>query len=216
VLDAQRLVPIKIRQKGRVVLAGARFHAGGLAAFVSTSVHAWTGRVSPVAAVFGRGVARLSRALDESTGEYGAQATLFDGFFRERLDVTDGKRTLWSLVSAIVDAGGLLRIDELCGTRGIPIRQIDRLFRAHVGVSPKTFARIVRFQSALTLLTRNPGGTLADVAARCGYYDQPHFVREFKRFAGTAPKHQVGYFPSEAPTDFSPNLVQYVQDPSRK
>jgi AraC-like DNA-binding protein len=47
---------------------------------------------------------------------------------------------------------------------------------------------------------------------RFGYYDQPHFVREFKRFAGSAPKHRVGYFPADVPTDFSPNLVQYVQD----
>jgi len=86
------------------------------------------------------------------------------------------------------------------------------MFRAYVGISPKTMARIFRFQTALAQLTSDPKCTLAEVAARCGYYDQPHFVREFKRFAGTAPKHRVGYFPSEAPTDFSPNLVQYVQD----
>jgi AraC-like DNA-binding protein len=216
VLDGQRLQPIRIRQKGRVVLAGARFRTGGLAAFVSTPVHPWTGRVVPVASVFGRGVARLTRALDEAAGDAGAQAAVFDGFFRDRLDVTDGKRTVWSLVSAIAAAGGLLRIDDLGRARGVPLRQMDRLFRAHVGLSPKMFANIVRFQSALTLLTRDPGCTLADVAARCGYYDQPHFVREFKRFAGSVPKHQVGYFPSEAPTDFSPNLVRYVQDPGRK
>ncbi len=216
VLDAQRLAPIQVRQKGRVVLAGARFRAAGLAAFVSAPVHAWTGRVVPVAAVFGRGVARLSRALDQAAGDDAAQAALLDAFFRERLDVTDGKRTLWSLVSAIVEAGGLLRMDDLCRAHGVPIRQLDRLFRAHVGMTPKTFARIVRFQSALAQLTCDPGCTLADVAARCGYYDQPHFVREFKRFAGAAPKDRVGYFPSEAPTDFSPNLVQYVQDRRRK
>lgn len=216
VLDAQRLVPIKIRQAGQVVLAGARFHAAGLAAFVTASVHAWTGRVLPVEAVFGRGVARLSRALRESAGDADAQAALLDAFFAERLDVTDGKQTLWVLTSAIVGAGGLLRMDELCRARGVSIRQLDRLFRAHVGVSPKTFARIVRFQSALAQLTRDPGCTLADVAARSGYYDQPHFVREFKRFAGAAPKHQIGYFPPEAPTDFSPNLVQFVQDRENK
>src|SRR5262249_30820345 len=157
--------------------------------------------------VFGRRVAQLARALDEATGDATAQAARFDAFFRERLDVTDGKRALWSLVSAIADAGGQLRIDELCRARGLAIRQVDRLFRAHAGMGPKTFGRIVRFQKALKILMRAPGCTLADVAARCGYYDQPHLVREFKAFSGSTPRQKVGYFPSEAPTDFSPNLV---------
>lgn len=212
VLDAQRLVPLKIRQHGRVVLAGVRFHAGGLAAFVSQSVHEWTGRLIPAAAVFGGTTRQLVPALRRSAGDADAQAALFDAFFGKRLEVSDDKRALWSLLSEIAAAGGLVRIDELCRARGLSIRRVDRMFRAYVGISPKTMARIFRFQTALAQLTSDPKCTLAEVAARCGYYDQPHFVREFKRFAGAAPKHRVGYFPSEAPTDFSPNLVQYVQD----
>jgi AraC-like DNA-binding protein len=216
VLDAQRLEPIKIRQQGRVLLAGVRFHTGGLAAFLSASVHAWTGRVVPLAAVFGRHTQKLVPALRAAAGDADAQAALFDAFFAQQLAVTDDKRELWSLLSAIAEAGGLLRIDQLCEQRGIPIRRLDRLFRAYVGVSPKALARIFRFQTALAQLKRDPQCTLADVAARCGYYDQPHFVREFKRFAGAAPRQRVGYFPSEAPTDFSPNVVQYVQDRGAK
>lgn len=62
---------------------------------------------------------------------------------------------------------------------------------------------------SLKLLQGQPGCTLADVAARCAYYNQPHFVPDFKAYASVVPSAQVGYFPADAPTDLIPNLVQY-------
>ena len=105
-------------------------------------------------------------------------------------------------------------MDELSERSHISQRQLNRLFRAHLGFSPKTFSRVVRFQRALNLLKSDPGCTLAEVATRCGYDDQPHFVHEFKAYAGAAPKKLVGYFPAAGLADFSPNLVRFVQDGS--
>ena len=214
-LDAQRVHPITIRQQGEVIVAGARFRTAGLGAFVD-SVHAWTNRVVPISTAFGKEVHALERALRAAIGDPAKQSALLDEFFHSRLDVTDGKRELWALKSKIENAGGLVRIDDLCDEAGISIRHVDRLFRQHLGVAPKTFARIARFQNAITLLKSDPGCTLADVAARFGYYDQSHFVRDFRRFAGAPPKQKRGYFPPNAPSDFSPNLVQFLQDRSRR
>ena len=210
-LDAQRVHPITIRQRGEVIVAGARLRTAGLAAFAS-SVHGWTNRVVPIAQAFGRDVAAVERALRRKAGDPAAQGALLDELFMARLDVTDSKRRLWALKSKIEDAQGLVRVDELCADAGLSIRQVDRLFREHLGVPPKTFARIARFQNAITRLKGDPGCTLADVAARCGYYDQSHLVHDFRRFAGAAPKQKRGYFPAGAPSDFSPNLVQFLQD----
>jgi transcriptional regulator GlxA family with amidase domain len=54
-----------------------------------------------------------------------------------------------------------------------------------VGLSPKTAARVIRFDRALGLL--RGGVPLAEVAAACGYYDQAHFTREFRALAETTP-----------------------------
>lgn len=214
-VDAQRVHPITIKQRGEVIVAGVRFKTAGLGAFTS-SVHRWTNRVVPIATVFGRDIVALERALREKIGDAKAQGALLDSYFVSRLEVTDAKRELWALKSKIEAARGLVRIDDLCDESGISIRQVDRLFREHLGVRPKTFARIARFQNAIGLLKKDPGCTIADVAARCGYYDQSHFVHEFRRFAGAPPKDKRGYFPESAPSDFSPNVVQFLQDSPAK
>jgi len=64
--------------------------------------------------------------------------------------------------------------------------RLSGAFRDHFGLSPKRFARIVRFRRALELMTAGHG-TLADVAAQAGFYDQAHFNAEFKQHAGMTP-----------------------------
>ena len=69
---------------------------------------------------------------------------------------------------------------------GISQRQLERTFKEYAGFSPKTFARILRFQSA----TNHYGTTkktLTEIALDCGYYDQSHFIHDFSQFSGYTP-----------------------------
>ena len=68
---------------------------------------------------------------------------------------------------------------------------VDR-FRRHVGLAPKPTARVLRFARAHTLLSRS-GGSVGEVAARCGYADQSHLVRECHRLAGCTPSALVDH-----------------------
>lgn len=70
-----------------------------------------------------------------------------------------------------------------------------QLFRDEVGMTPKLFCRIQRFQVALRLIARQPSRSLADVALTCGYYDQAHFINDFHAFAGITP---TAYNPQSA------------------
>lgn len=201
-LDAQRLQPIRIEQHGQVVIAGVRFHTGGLAPFVRQSVHQWTDRVVRVGEAFPGDLESAVRERDID-----GQASTFDAYFLARLRLTSAMEDFFEAKTRI--ESGVTRMDTL----PVPLRRLDRLFRAHLGVPPKTFARVVRFQRALQRIRQDPGCTLAQVAVECGYTDQSHFVREHRRFAGVVPGQHVGYFPTDAPTDFSPNVVRFVQDP---
>jgi len=79
----------------------------------------------------------------------------------------------------------------LAASVGFSERQLAKLFGHEFGVSPKTLARIMRFDHAIALIgqTARSGHTpsFADIAARSGFYDQSHLVTDFQQFAGTTP-----------------------------
>lgn len=78
-------------------------------------------------------------------------------------------------------------IDAVAQAIGVSARQLERMFRREVGLTPKHFARLARFRRMLGVLDR-ADPQWADLAARAGYSDQPHLVREFREFAGLAPR----------------------------
>src|SRR6185295_11969728 len=66
-------------------------------------------------------------------------------------------------------------------------RQLERTFRQQTGLTPRQFARLTRFRQVVQLL-HQPALTLTDVAYQAGYYDQAHFIHDFKAFAGLTPR----------------------------
>ena len=71
------------------------------------------------------------------------------------------------------------------------MRRLQRTFAAALGTTPKRFARLARFLHACSLLRSGCGPTLADAGLACGYYDQSHFIAEFRAFSGMTPREFV-------------------------
>lgn len=92
-------------------------------------------------------------------------------------------------VNLIAGARGMLRIEQAADAFGTGRRQFERVFMDAVGIAPKLFSSIVRFHRAGRLLREMPAvpTTLADIAYTCGYADQSHMNRDFRRLAGMAP-----------------------------
>ena len=77
---------------------------------------------------------------------------------------------------------------ELADKLNIHRRNMERKFETAVGMSPKQLSRVVRLQSALKLLEQQKYSNLTSLAYESGYYDQAHFIRDFKEFTGISPK----------------------------
>jgi AraC-like DNA-binding protein len=88
-------------------------------------------------------------------------------------------------VHSILTSGGRISMASLTTRANVSRRHLQRLFLTHVGLSPKTLARIVRVQHAATRL--RAGASLADVAIACGYYDQAHMALDFRAVAQESP-----------------------------
>jgi AraC-like DNA-binding protein len=90
---------------------------------------------------------------------------------------------------------GAVRIRDLAGDSSLGLRQYDRRFVTEIGFSPKLFARMTRFQSALDAKRMAPQRSWMNIAHHLGYFDQMHMVRDFKSLGGKAPGevfHQIG------------------------
>jgi AraC-like DNA-binding protein len=85
------------------------------------------------------------------------------------------------------ESGGRLRISDLAAEVGTSRRYLEQQFGVQVGLTPKTMARIIRFEGAACLLTAAPRRDLAQLAFASGYSDHAHLDRDFKEFSGCTP-----------------------------
>ncbi len=74
---------------------------------------------------------------------------------------------------------------------GLSQRRFIEVFTREVGLTPKPFQRLKRFQRAFSLLKNNPAPDWTGVACDCGYFDQSHFIRDFKSFSGLQPSEFI-------------------------
>ena len=213
-LDAQRLVPIRIEQRGLVRTTGVRFHLGGLAPFASIALREVTGQTPAPEQVLGSGVRALEASL-EAEHDPDRQAAALDTFFLEALAPAPRLEGFARALGCAVEARGGASVEDMASAAGVSSRHLDRIFARHLGVPPKTLGTVLRFQRALASLMREPEGTLADVAASAGYFDQAHFIKDFKRMTGGVPRGYRGYYPPKGPNDFAPNVVVFLQDAER-
>jgi AraC-like DNA-binding protein len=176
---------IRLQEGTRVGVVAARLAPAGVAAMARESAAGITGRVVEITAVAGADGRRLVERVHEARSD------------RERLAALERFLLSWLTPAAAPDprvgacvrllhaTGGRARIDRVAGSVGLSTRQLHRRVQECVGLAPKPFAQIVRFQRAMAAL--GAGQPLTDTAVACGYHDHAHFTREFRRLGGMPP-----------------------------
>ena len=86
-----------------------------------------------------------------------------------------------------VHASGNIPIERVAAQACLSLRQFERKSYERLGFSPKMYSRMIRFSHAYKYKESAPHASWLDIAHRCGYYDQMHFIRDFKFFAGFTP-----------------------------
>lgn len=83
---------------------------------------------------------------------------------------------------------GNIQVKDLCKQVGMSHSGFTNHFSATIGVTPKIYGRVARFTAAQSFLAENPNAGWTDLVHRFDYFDQNHFIREFKQFTGASPK----------------------------
>ena len=155
--------------------------------FFGLPMHELANQVVPLEDVLPRRSAGLVEQLEDARG-WEARFELLDATFATRL--TDARAPssdvawAWSILER---THGKAPIGWICDRLGRSRRHLAARFHEQVGLPPKTVARILRFDRAVSLLAHADGAQLADVAFECGYYDQAHLNRDFREFASKSP-----------------------------
>jgi AraC-like DNA-binding protein len=105
--------------------------------------------------------------------------------------LSGGRDGMSAAAHGIILASGRARIPDLASKAGLGIRQFERRFLLQIGMRPKLFARVARFEAALEYKARFGNRSWADVAHSFGYHDQMHMVHDFAEFTGATPSETL-------------------------
>ena len=108
-----------------------------------------------------------------------------------------GGSSVEQAVRAMLEEPTFLPVEAYALSCGLARRQFERRFKECTGFSPALFMRILRFQRTYRLLERGRSHNLTEVALEAGYFDQSHFIRDFKRFGGMEPKTYFRHAPEK-------------------
>jgi AraC-like DNA-binding protein len=171
---------------GRGKVVGCKFRPGGFRPFLGRPVVSLTDGVAPVADVFGEVGDLHERVLAARTDR--AQVAVVEAFLRERLPAPDPQvATIGAIMRLILATPDLTRVEQLVERTGMSSRTLQRLFREYVGVTPKWVLQRVRLHEAAERIGEDPGADATRLALDLGYFDQPHFIHDFKAVVGRSP-----------------------------
>jgi len=176
----------RLRFQGAVECFVILFQPTGWHRLFPVPVHEITDRAYEAHSLLGSWVSRLERLLGDAS-DFRERVRIADEFL---LPYSTGARPydrISAAASQILHASGNARISELAREAGLSVRQFERCFLQQVGVHPKLYARIIRFEAALDSKARSGTKSWTEVAHEFGYYDQMHMVHDFEDSTGGAP-----------------------------
>lgn len=174
--------PLLLRPRGPARMLGVGFHPHGAAKVLSHPMHELSGRFTPVDDLSPALARDLNRALELPDPIPAVEAALLSA----ANTVRRADSAIEEAVRRIVRAKGATDLAALARDLGISTRQLERRFQAAVGLPPKLFCRIERFNNVFRALGQGSANWVG-TAISCGYYDQAHLIRDCKNISGVTP-----------------------------
>lgn len=188
-LWGQIIQPLTFRSIGKNSMLGARFYPHAASLFLNENISDFNNRITDLNDVAGKPARELYSKLREAI-LLQQRIALLNTFFLRRLALFEDKMKKTALVETVMNEmkqhDFFDNIDNLATRYGVSSRYLQKIFVQHTGLTPKLYGKINRFQNSLQLIA-SKNLSLTAIAYECGYFDQSHFIREFKSFTGKTP-----------------------------
>ena len=190
-----RYRPFFVEHEGDVHLLGVRFRHGGFAALTKMPLTTLMNVLVSADHVFGNEINSLASRLT-ACDEEAPMIVLIEDFLTKRIAHDAEIQQSLKLISSVKNTATICsNVDTISEHTGIHYKKLERIFTRYTGYNPKSFSRVIRFYKAAKQL-RQDSSALTGIGLNNGYYDQPHFIRDFKAFTGKCPTR----FTTENPT----------------
>lgn len=195
-LWGQIVKPLPVRSIGKNTMLGIRFYPHAASCFVNEQIGQFNNQVVDFNDI--SHVQELHESLLENEN-LDTRIELIETFLLNQLSVCEKKLSKMDVVhdimSEIRKEDFYENITGIASRYGITSRYLQKLFLQYTGLTPKLYTKINRFQNSLKLVSKKDR-SLTSIAYDCGYFDQSHFIREFKYFTGYTPS---GYSQENSP-----------------
>lgn len=202
-LDAPRHRSFVIDTAEQVAVMGVVFRSGGAAAFFRERMDVLVNGHVDLEDLVGSHARTMRERLLE-TVDSRARIALLTRWLAKMSRNAVRSAPIAHAAAWLANVPAVSRIGDACRDLGMSPRRFGTLFREHVGMSPKRYARLLRFRAVVDGVQSGRSIEWSRVAADCGFYDQPHLVREFRDFAGMTPTAYVarrGDYVNHVPLD---------------
>lgn len=181
--------PVTLTSKTRTTgTIGIELTPNGLHRFTRLSAFEIVNKIYSFTDIYGLAGRDLLERLS-NTIKIEDKITELQRFLVNIIELTNRNNTLIDYsVHLIKNSSGIVTIKELEKKMGYSKRYLDMLFKEHLGISPKTYSGIVRFQSFYNLWANDESSSFYGDNLYEVYYDQAHFIKEFKKYTGHSPK----------------------------
>lgn len=180
--------PLDIEPTGETGIFSVRFHPGGFSPFATIPIKEMENTAVSLEQLFGEDGKEIGQEI-LTAGSTSERIHSIERFLFSRLgDTVTIDRIIQSTVETILTANGHLSVDEISKQNSVHKRQLERKFSSAIGLSPKQLSKAIRLQATLKMLLNKKFTSLTALAYESDYYDQAHFIKDFKELTGLTPK----------------------------
>ncbi|MDN5204782.1 helix-turn-helix transcriptional regulator [Fulvivirgaceae bacterium BMA10] len=179
---------IEIESDGKIGFISVRFYPWGAYHFFEEPINNFLDDTIDLANVWPDQYETIMKDIYSASNDAERVKRVKDFLLKRLCENKNDYTSIDKAVRLIRSSKGQMSLEEIGEKTGFSKKQLERKFLTTVGTSPKVFSRISRFLHICKNLEEQNGKILTQLAYECGYFDQSHFIKEFKEFSGFTPK----------------------------